>query len=257
MARTFNGTSDQIAFGSGAEVDDLAAYTASALIHVSSNVVSERQVLTKMTSVFQGKMFLYMEGTNKVGSIVGRHDGTSSTFISDANAFISGAWHAIVASWPGGNVAPTCYCCALGSSIVQLSGTAVDGTGPLLQTDETATLRVAARDPLDATFFSGLIAEAAIWNRVLSSGEIAAIGRGFSPAMFPRGRVFYCPIDGRTSPERNFSGSTNGTVTGAAYADHPPVLYPRGPLSIKKKPVASSFKASWARCNHMMGVGQP
>jgi hypothetical protein len=78
--------------------------------------------------------------------------------------------------------------------------------------------------------WNGRLAEVAVWDRILTADEAAAHGKGFAPSMFPRGLVLYYPLDGRTSPERDFgmgSGSS-GTLTGTAYQAHPRIIYPQG-----------------------------
>jgi hypothetical protein len=78
--------------------------------------------------------------------------------------------------------------------------------------------------------WNGRLAEVAVWDRILTADEAAAHGKGFAPSIFPRGLVLYCPLDGRTSPERDFgmgSGSS-GTLTGTAYQAHPRIIYPQG-----------------------------
>ena len=118
--------------------------------------------------------------------------------------------------------------------------------------DSSATLRVGARDPLDATFFAGGVAECSLWSRVLSADELGALGRGFAPAFFPRGRVFYCPIDGRRSPEQNWSGTAEGAVTEAVYLEHPRVIYPKNfSLPYKGGVVAAVTNAARGICRSL------
>lgn len=226
MARTFDGTNDQVAFGSDTIADNLVPFTAYALVRITADVVDERQILTKMNSSYNGKMFLYAlgdgGGNNRIGSII-TGSGVAEA-LSAANALTVNTWTVIASTWASGASSPQLYACAFRGAIAELSyATQVSGSG--CDDDASATLRIGTRDPLDATFFAGGIADAALWNRVLSAGELAALGRGFSPAVFPRGRVMYSPVDGRHSPEINWNG-TSGTVTEAAYLDHPPVLYP-------------------------------
>lgn len=229
MARTFDGTNDQIAFGSEAAIDGLATFTAATLLRITGNVTDERQVLTKMRSDYQGKMYLSLQGSgpspNVIGVIVSRGSGTDAASLSVANVITTNTWTVLVSTWDG-STAPKIYVCALGGEIAEVSyGSATAGSGTPAD-DSTATLRIASRDPLDATFFAGGLAESALWNRVLTAREIRSLGRGFAPAFFPRGRVFYCPIDGRHSVEPNWAGTTHGTVTEATYLTHPRVIYP-------------------------------
>ena len=229
MARTFDGTDDQIAFGSEAAIDDLSAYTAAVLVRTTGNVTSERVLVSKFTAGFVGTIYLGATGdggnNNKVYTYIA---GSTAWYAESAvDALIANTWRVIVATWAGGvSVAPQLWACTLGGTIAELSytGTPTGGNGRV--SDASATLRVGARDAADATFFAGGLAECAIWNRVLTADEMRALGKGFAPAFFPRGRVFYCPITGRYSTEPNWAGTTHGTVTEATYLTHPQVIYP-------------------------------
>ena len=240
MARTFDGVDDQIAFGSESAIDDLAPFTASALVRITANVTDERQILTKMNSSFNGSMFITASGgggnNNKIICI---RSGSAVLYAeSAANVLTVNTWRVIITSWDGINTStfPKIYACDLGATIAEVSyvtQTAISGA----ISDAAATLRIGARDPLDATFFAGGLAECALWNRVLADDEMRALGRGYAPAFFPRGRAFYSTLDGRTSPERNWAGTTHGTVTGTAYLEHPQVIYPTS-LHMPKKVAA-------------------
>lgn len=230
MARTFDGVDDQIAFGSEAEIDNISAYTACAFIRITGNVTDERQIFTKMNSSFNGAIYLAAAGgggsNNKIFTLV---SGSPQWYAESAvDALVVNTWRVIAATWSGTvGVAPKLYASTLGSSLAELSYTGTPAGGDFRINDSAATLRIATRDPLDATFFAGGLAEVALWNRVLTSGELAALGMGFAPAFFPYGRVAYCPVDGRHSTELNLASTgTAGTVTGTTFLDHPPVIYP-------------------------------
>lgn len=256
MARTFDGSNDQIAFGSEAAIDDLVPYTAVALVRITANVTSERQILTKMNSSFNGAIYLGATGdgtnNNKIFTFIGGSVAWSAE--SAVNALAVNTWRVIAATWAGGSgTAPKLYACTLGGTMAELSySSQAGGNGRV--TDAAATLRVGSRDPLDATFFAGGLAEAALWSRVLSDDELLALGRGFAPAFFPSGRLFYCPIDGRHSPEINMAGTTHGTVTEASYLDHPPVIAPSsfGVVVPSAGGGGGSFKAAWARGSNVL-----
>ncbi len=231
MARTFGGVSDQIALGSEAEIDDLNGFTACALVRITGDVTDERQILNKMNSSYNGAMYISATGgggsNNKIFSAVTGSSTAYSETVADILAV--NTWKVIISTWAGGAGSDLIhiYSCTLGGALAEASytGSPVWMTGR--DSDAAATLRIGARDPLDATFFAGGLAECALWNRVLTDGELAALGKGFAPAFFPRGRVMYSLIDGRTSPERNMTGTgSQGTVTGTTYLEHPPVLYP-------------------------------
>jgi len=259
MARTFDGIDDQVAYGSEAAIDDLTAYTAMVLVRTTGNVTDERILVSKFTSGYTGTIYLGATGSggnnNKVYTYISGSVGWYAE--SAVDALIANIWRVIIATWAGGTaVAPKLWACTLGGTLAELSytGTPTGGSGRV--SDASATLRVAARDAADATFFAGGMAESALWNRRLSDDELRALGRGFAPAFFPRGRVFYSPLAGRQSTEPNWAGTTHGTVTGTTFLDHPPVIYPRQ-MGVQVPTVGgSSFKAAWARgANVVIGAG--
>jgi Concanavalin A-like lectin/glucanases superfamily len=79
----------------------------------------------------------------------------------------------------------------------------------------------------DLSFRNGLIGSVGVWNVALSAGEIVALSRGVNPRMIrPGSLVFFAPLRGDASPERDYTaGQRNLTVTGAvAGQQHPPVM---------------------------------
>jgi hypothetical protein len=74
--------------------------------------------------------------------------------------------------------------------------------------------------------FKGTIAEIGYWNVALSTGEMAALANGVSPAKIRRGNlVGYFPLNGAsgTNPEPDLSGhKDNGTLTGTTVVPHCP-----------------------------------
>lgn len=72
------------------------------------------------------------------------------------------------------------------------------------------------------------LAEMAIWDRALSDGEIAALGKGYTPAHFLSSIKFYAPILGYSSPEIDVKNRFDLTLSGTTTkAPHPPIIKPR------------------------------
>lgn len=264
MARTFDGTDDQVAFGSESAIDNISTFTACAFVRPTANIVDERQVLDKMDSSYVGNIFIGAVGgggsNNKVFTYRQATGGDPSA-TSVADILVVNTWKVIIVTFDSGITVDSqrIYHSTIGGTIAEVGyssgGPSVAWSGTL-EADAGATLRVAARDPGDATFFAGGLAECAIWNRILTADERGALGKGYAPAFFPNGRVFYSPIDGRSSPEFNYAGTTHGTVTGTTYLEHPPVIYPSRMAITKTGASASSFKAAWARgSNVLIGIG--
>jgi len=78
-------------------------------------------------------------------------------------------------------------------------------------------------------YFSGCIAEAAIWNMILSAREIAALGnKGFSPLLVrPESLVGYWPL---LKSLRDKLGIYDLTAVGTVESEHCRVVYPASPL---------------------------
>lgn len=75
------------------------------------------------------------------------------------------------------------------------------------------------------TFWSGRLAEVALWNAALSADEALALARGVLPwRIRPLSLVGYWPVWGFQSPEIDLTSSARSmTVTGATLANHAPV----------------------------------
>ena len=73
-------------------------------------------------------------------------------------------------------------------------------------------------------FFSGFIAESAIWNVALTDAEITILAAGYSPLFVrPQNLVFYAPLI------RGLNDKVGGlvlTASGTTVSAHPPIIYP-------------------------------
>lgn len=227
MARTLDGVDDQIAFGSDAACDDLAAFTAYALVRPTGSIADERQILTKMTSGYLGKMYLALGSPDKFFCYMNRDGGNDCYGHSSDNVLVADDWNVLICTWAGAGNAPVLYHCLLGGTPTDVTNVSQIGSGSFWS-DASATLRVGARDPLDASFYAGGVADVALWNRVINGTERGDLGAGNSPEFITSGLVFASRITGNDSPEINTTGGTNGTVTGTTWLTHPSVTYPGG-----------------------------
>jgi len=94
-----------------------------------------------------------------------------------------------------------------------------DGTA----TNDTAGEYVIGNRGAQSRTWDGGLCEFAIWDAILTPGEVAALGKGFSPLFFPTSLTFYAPL------VRNlFDYMGTGTLTGVdtAVRDHPRIIYP-------------------------------
>jgi hypothetical protein len=106
------------------------------------------------------------------------------------------------------------------------------------------------------TYMNGSIAEAGIWNVVLTAAEISSLSKGISPLSIRPGNLLaYWPLIGKSSPEIDSHGRYEMTLTGTSDSDHPrvyspnTVYFPRYPTAI----VANYFKPPSGLA--LLGVG--
>lgn len=81
-------------------------------------------------------------------------------------------------------------------------------------------------------YFSGSLAEVAMWNVALTDAEAAILALGYSPLMVrPASLVAYWPLIGRLSPEIDTVGGFDMTLNNSpTTAAHPRVIYPAPPI---------------------------
>lgn len=146
---------------------------------------------------------------------------TSSTTVGGAftadttTGYAANTWHHALATGASAT-ARTVYIDG-GSSATNTSSSTPAGL------DNTDLGRLVRLTP--ANYFSGRIAEAAVWNAVLTASEIAALASRVSPHRIrPTALQLYVPVYGVGSPEPDYSGNARHmTISGPTVADHPPL----------------------------------
>ena len=82
--------------------------------------------------------------------------------------------------------------------------------------------------------WDGWIEDIAVWNVLLTASEFSALAKGARPGTVrAKSLLAWWPLNGRESPEPDFSGSKfNGTLTGTSFAPGPPInlITPRRPI---------------------------
>lgn len=92
-------------------------------------------------------------------------------------------------------------------------------------------------------WWSGILADGALWNVVLGAAEILALSKGARPTSIrpPTALLFWNPLTGLQSPEPDLSGNLHsGTLTGTVPAFGPPIMAftPRWPQALMMPPVS-------------------
>jgi hypothetical protein len=72
------------------------------------------------------------------------------------------------------------------------------------------------------TPFDGDIAEVAVWNRALSTGEIAMLGKGYAPSCLAAGLIVYTDLIRDLIDDR---GKHSWSATGTTITPHPAIFY--------------------------------
>lgn len=86
------------------------------------------------------------------------------------------------------------------------------------------------------------LAEYGKWNYVLSAGERGALFATGSPLNLPNGLEHYYSLIGRNSPETDYRGNYDLTVTGSpSAAPHPRVFYPASPYAFGPAPTLTNY----------------
>lgn len=139
------------------------------------------------------------------------------------DSIVLGVWQSVAATYDISVATndPLLYVNGVSQTVTEI--TTPSGTAPT----EPRTLYVGDR-PISARAFDGKIGEVAVWNRILTAAEIAAVhwlGWLAGPAI----PFLYWPLDHSdvATTARDFSGNgRDGTTTGAVLAENPPAGRP-------------------------------
>lgn len=214
MARTFNGTSDYLSYGAVPAWGTGRNFTVAARIWVGPSVA--------FGSLFSGgnqyfRLSFFSDSSNlayEAGT-----DGAGGGGLLGFGPFLN-QWVSIVCTVDNN---------ATANIVIYINGV---NDGSATSSDDmlgtSPDLRV-GRDQ-GTNYLGARICEIARWNGlVLSQADITAHAKGVSPLQIrPDSLVFYDPLTGRLSPERDYLSSFTGTVNGTSFVDHPRVISPRG-----------------------------
>lgn len=215
MARAFNGTTDRL--------DNAAAPVTAVPLTLACwfnpTAVTQSDVLIAITDGSSNNTFRLEAGGAVAGDPV---RAITRAAASQANADTSTSISA--GSWQHG--------CAVFSAINARAAYLNGGGKGTNVTSRTPTgINATSLGMEGASFepYTGLIAEAAVWDAALTDAEVAILALGVSPLLVrPASLVAYWPLIGRNSPENDRVGTFPLTVTGATVADHCRIIRPRG-----------------------------
>lgn len=250
MSRSFNGSSDKLSYAG-------AAITATPLTMAAW--------IKRGTAGTSAGTVMFLGNSGSVGNV--NHWRVNRAFTDDGNASVtastcgptSGASNATctrsITDWPedtwghvagvfGSDTSRYGYAQGVASTETTASKTPSGANITTLGKQDNIT---------GASWFSGEMAEAAIWNVALDAAEIAALAAGVCPLLVrPTSLVSYWPIIGQYSPEIDMKGGYGLTVTGTSTANHPRIYRANGPLILG---VPAAVVAAAQQHLMLLGVG--
>jgi len=218
-SRDFNVTTDFIAWDSIATVAPGTGYTFSMWLNLDRTNAYQTPFMIVASDGTQG---LYV---SQPGSIVSRSlgfliEGSANPLYktSAANTIPTSGWFHALVTWNG---VFTSYA----GIHIYINGVEVSYTGNQVGTGTPHTLSgkwVIGQNGIDDTLcVNGRIAEVAVWDRIVSSTEIAALAARYPASNYPTNLKFYFPgnSDDLHDAITNVLGVANGTtsVTGPGY----------------------------------------
>lgn len=133
----------------------------------------------------------------------------------------TGAWFWIAVTYDSGSTANNAVFWLNGSKPTTLRETAPSGS--LINNADNYVIGNRKSD--NARAWDGMIAEFAIWDRILADAELEALADGYSPALIRNSLVSYVPQIRASGDWRNGAS----TVTGTTVIEHPRIIYPSRP----------------------------
>lgn len=229
--RSFNGTSDFITVTNASPIDITGQQiTLSAWCQFAVVPTTEQECMSK-ADAGNTQYEIYINAAGQPAKTLGIYIHQSTPLNHDfyincgSQAVAAPAWNVITVTWnsTGTNYGGFIYC----QGVYVTNGFPPSGADILSDADNLLFGKKAATSP---TFCACSVAEVAIWNTALSSGQAIALGHacpvGFSARRAglppPQG---YWPLAGASgsSPEPDLSGNKqNGTLTGTTPSNHAP-----------------------------------
>lgn len=213
MAREFANTAgspniDYITYSAVPPVANLATCSIVARLSGDSDAPNYANAITASSPSYINDVSLLRSGAANTIAACFRNGG-SGPMVTFPFTF-DGTMRSVIFTY-NGPAAPNCVIGYLDGVSQTLGGSTVNGT---IGTGQTAFLVGGV-----AGFrWNGKIAEAAIYNRVITAAEAAMHGAGYSCMHFPRGLIFYAPLIREVG---DIVGGLTGTITGTTVADHP------------------------------------
>lgn len=242
MARLFNDAASDVVVYAGAIMTALPISMAARFRSDDANLVGT--LLSIHNNASQGWLRLVVVGTASPKQLRANH-ALSSQAQAIATAWASGTWYSAVGVFNSSSSRAVYLNTTKGTDTTALSG----GAAP----NETAIGAADFGAGGYTQFWSGDLADVAIWGGALTDSDVASYSAGVSPELIrPDILLAYWPLWGTASPEIELIGKQEMTLTGTAKSDHPLVKMPRGKKIIL--PAAAAPPAGQPAIKRMGGV---
>lgn len=146
-------------------------------------------------------------------------------------------WHHLLITYDSSSTSnlPLIYLNGVSQTVV--IGTTPSGT----RTDNAEVYNIGNRGDNNNRNWGGDLAEFAIWDRILSDGEAAALGKGYSPLFLLQGLVEYVPMVRDLVSRKNAAP----TATGTTISVHPRIIYPSAVQARRFSTAAAPPAGTW------------
>lgn len=216
MARDFNGSTDRIDYPSAFDTTGQAITIAMwAWFDESAPATNKYLFNSAISGGGAGTIFQQVGSSTTVLSFV-RVGSTLLQLVSDGNDFSTGTWHHVIVTHNGTMTSAADAHIYVDNGELGYSSTINGAT----ETTANSGFQLGARASDDLRNHNGRIAEAGVWNRVISAGERAALAKGFPPSDFPYLLKFYDPLIRSTGNRRGGAATLDGTTV----IQHPRII---------------------------------
>lgn len=218
---------DKVDHGSAASLDDLSAISVCVWIRPTTlTATNSPTIWSKDQSA--GGYVTYWRMNDASGNMrfrVQTSGGVSGAVASTSNPLAVNVWSFACVSQAAAGVASNMrmYHGGLSTSITEVSGSPGSDLTVAKAADASTSMLIGGFST--AGSFSGRVAWAGVWNRVLTLGEMQT--QQFQPRITSGCVLFsYYGFNGTGTQADRSDSSNNGTVTGSAVADHVPTIAP-------------------------------
>lgn len=164
---------------------------------------------------------LYFTSAGRIGVFLQNNAGTQTDTVVDASGvnYSANTWYHAAAVFTS----------TTSRTVYRDGANSATGTASVtVEVPDTTNIGVRFDGGAFGAYLNGQCAEAGVWNVALTAGEIAQLAKGLCPLMVrPDALVAYWPLYGNNSPEDDWIGDIDLTITGATKATvHPRIIYP-------------------------------